>query len=139
MRGSKAAQKRQKCLAATSRREGALKIEVQAHARLLEQVRQQQFGLEPGRVHALPGQELRAALNGFQDRHADDGTCGERRSKPKRGVEAWENVQEALVWCPFCVFGSSLFPRTPLAWRWPVGGLGRALAELWQSRGRAVQ
>ena len=59
------------------------KFEVQPHARLLEQVRQQQFRLQPGRIDSLLGQELRAALNGFQDRHADKGKrCG-RRSKPK--------------------------------------------------------
>ena len=43
------------------------KLEVQPHARLLEQVRQQQFRLQPRRIHPLFGQELRAALNGFQE------------------------------------------------------------------------
>ena len=55
------------------RRERALEIQVQAQARLLEQVRQQHFRLQTGRVHALFGQEPGAALNGFQDRHAEIG------------------------------------------------------------------
>ena len=36
-------------------REHSLKLEVQPHARLPEQVRQQQFRLQPGRIHPLLG------------------------------------------------------------------------------------
>jgi LysM domain len=39
------------------------------HARQLEQVSQEQFGLEPRGVDTLFGQELRAALDHFQDGH----------------------------------------------------------------------
>ena len=53
------------------RREHALKLEIKPHARLFAQVRQQQFRLQPGRIHAFLGQELRAALNSFENRHAD--------------------------------------------------------------------
>jgi hypothetical protein len=66
------------------RREDAFKIQVQTHARLLQQVRQQQLRLQPRRVHPLLGQELRAALNDFQNRHRRQSTCSRRRSKPKR-------------------------------------------------------
>src|ERR1035437_8897448 len=69
-------------------REHSLKLEIQPHARLLEQVRQQQFRLQPGRIYPLLGQELRAALNGFKNRHTDKGTRYALRSKPKRGVAA---------------------------------------------------
>ena len=51
------------------RREHALELEIQPHARLLEQMCQQQFRLQPGRIYPLLGQELRAALNGFKNRH----------------------------------------------------------------------
>jgi hypothetical protein len=54
--------------------EHSLKLEVQPHARLPKQVRQQQFRLQPGRLYPLLGQELRAALNGFKNRHADKAT-----------------------------------------------------------------
>ena len=56
------------------RREHALKLQIQPHPRLLEQVRQQQLRLQAGRIHPFLGQELRAALNGFQDRHAGKAT-----------------------------------------------------------------
>lgn len=68
------------------RRKHPLKLKVQPHARLLEQVRQQQFRLQPGRIYPLLAQELRAALNGFKNRHADKATHCARRSKPKRDV-----------------------------------------------------
>jgi hypothetical protein len=64
-------------------REHALKLEVQPHARLPKQVRQQQFRLQTGRLYPLLGQELRAALNGFKNRHTDKGTRSARRSKPR--------------------------------------------------------
>src|SRR5258705_3441133 len=47
----------------------ALEVQIQLHARKLEQVRQKQLGLQPGRVHALFGQKFCAPLNNFQDRH----------------------------------------------------------------------
>src|ERR1035441_4734169 len=65
------------------RREHSLKLKVQLHARLPEQVRQQQLRLQPGRLYPLLGQEIRAALNGFKNRHIDKGTRSARRSKPK--------------------------------------------------------
>ena len=70
------------------RREHPLKLQVKPHARLLEKVRQQQFRLQPGRIYPLLAQELRAALNGFKNRHADKATRCARRSKHKRCVEA---------------------------------------------------
>ena len=76
------------------RREHPLKREVQPHARLLEQVRQQQFRLQSRRINPLLGQELRAALNGFQNRHTRKGTRCARRSKPKRCVEALRSCRE---------------------------------------------
>jgi hypothetical protein len=48
--------------------------------------------LQPGRINPLFGQELRAALNGFENRHADKATrCG-RRSKHKTCVGALETA-----------------------------------------------
>ena len=49
--------------------EDALELEVELHARELEDVRQQQLGLEAGRVNALFRQEFGAALNGFKNGH----------------------------------------------------------------------
>ena len=85
------------------RQQCALEVQIQLHARQLEQVGQQQFRLQPGRINPLFGQELRAALNGFKNRHTENGTCKGRRSKPKRGV----GVRETAV-----------FP-SPTTWRAP--------------------
>ena len=70
------------------RREHPLKLEVQPHARLLEQVRQQQFRLQPGRINPLFDQELRAALNSFKNCHTAKGTRCAPRSKHKRDIAA---------------------------------------------------
>src|SRR6267154_3431408 len=51
------------------RGEGALEFEVELHARELEHVREQEFGLQAGRVNALFRQEFGAALNGFENGH----------------------------------------------------------------------
>ena len=46
---------------------GALEVQVQLHSGQLEQVRQQQFGLESGRIDPLFGEELGAALNDLEN------------------------------------------------------------------------
>ncbi len=57
------------------RRQRALEIQIQPHPRQLEDVRQQQLRLQPGRIHTLPGEEFRAALNGFQNGHGISVGC----------------------------------------------------------------
>ena len=51
------------------RREGALELEVELHARELEHMRQQKLGLEAGGINALFRQKFGAALNGFKNGH----------------------------------------------------------------------
>ena len=52
------------------RGEHALEIQIQFHARQLEQMREQEFGLQARRLDALLGEKFRALLNGFKNRHA---------------------------------------------------------------------
>ena len=49
---------------------GALEVQVEIHARQLEEVREQQFRLQPWRVHVLPGQERRTFLDDLKHCHA---------------------------------------------------------------------
>ena len=52
------------------RGERSFEIQIELHARHLQQVRQQQFGLQARRFDAFFGQEFRAFLNRFEDGHA---------------------------------------------------------------------
>jgi hypothetical protein len=47
-----------------------LEIEIELEPRHLEDVREEEFDLKPGRVHAFAGEKFGAALNDFQNRHA---------------------------------------------------------------------
>jgi len=49
--------------------QGALEFEVELHARELEHVRQQEFGMQAGRIDALFREKFGAALNGFENGH----------------------------------------------------------------------
>ena len=48
-----------------------LEIEVEFHARHLEDVREEKFDLEAGGINAAFGEVIGAALDGFQDGHAE--------------------------------------------------------------------
>ncbi len=61
--------------------QGAVVIQVELEAGELEHVGQQQLDLEARRVHAVALQELRAALDDFEDGHA--GSVAERANGPK--------------------------------------------------------
>ncbi len=52
------------------RRERALEIQVQFHARQVQEMREQQFGLQARRFDAFFGQKLRTFLNRLEDGHA---------------------------------------------------------------------
>src|SRR5580700_2283351 len=51
------------------RREHAVEIQVQFHARQLEEMREQQFSLQTWRLDIFFAEELRAFLNRFEDGH----------------------------------------------------------------------
>ena len=53
------------------RGEHALEIQIQLHARQLEQMREQEFGLQARRFNAFFGEKFRALLNRFENGHAD--------------------------------------------------------------------
>jgi len=63
------------------RREGAFEVQIELHARHLEQMRQKQFHLEARRVHAFFGQKIRALLDDFKHRHPPN-------LKAKRAVQS---------------------------------------------------
>ena len=51
------------------RGERTLEIQIQLHARQLEQMREQKLGLQARRLHALSGEKIRAFLNRFKNGH----------------------------------------------------------------------
>jgi hypothetical protein len=53
------------------RREHALEIKIQLHARQLEQMREEQFGLQSRRLDVFLAEKFRAFLNRFKDGHAE--------------------------------------------------------------------
>jgi hypothetical protein len=55
----------------------ALEVQIQLHARNLQDVREQQLGLQPWRVDIFFGQEFRAFLNALKDRHCEQCMKGE--------------------------------------------------------------
>src|SRR5215470_13338660 len=67
-------------------RKFALEIQIELHARHLEQMRQQQFRLQPRRIHALVLQKFGAALDDFQNGHWQ--TVSVRADGQKRKLEA---------------------------------------------------
>ena len=49
----------------------AVKIQIQLHARHLEQVREERFRIEARRLDSLLGEETRAFLNRLEDSHGE--------------------------------------------------------------------
>ena len=53
------------------RREHALEVQIQFHARQLEQMREQEFGLQSRRLDIFFAEKIRALLNRLKDGHAE--------------------------------------------------------------------
>ena len=73
-------------------RQGAVEVEIQLHARHFEQMREQQFRLQARRLDIFFGEEFRAFLNRFEDRHAHRLN---RRCQPRQ-PDVWRRLRQGV-------------------------------------------